>query len=144
MDGTKVSEMVVRVAQEDGYRFAVSFDGKGYGPVTVDEAPPLGHDEGPNPARMLGAAIGHCLAASLVFCLGKRGVKVERGLDATVSLELVRTPEKRLRIGRVKVALDRPEGVPEEALAACREVFEDFCTVTASVRHGIDVEVALG
>lgn len=144
MENVKVSEMVVHVSQEDAYRFSVSFEGKPYAPLTVDEPPPLGHDAGPNPARLMGAAIGNCLAASLLFCLSKHGVKVPSGIEARVTMDLVRTPEKRLRIGKVRVSLAHPPGVPVDALEACREVFEDFCTVTASVREGIDVEVDVG
>lgn len=140
-DDVKVSDVTVNVTQADAYRFVVSFPEKDFEPIVVDEPAPLGKDAGPNPSRILGAAIGNCLAASLLFCLGKRGVKVEHGLSAQVSLEIVRTPEKRLRVGKVKVALVAPPEVPIEALDACRDVFEDFCTVTASVRHGIDVEV---
>jgi len=138
----KVSELAVRVEQDDAYRFEVTFD-KEYVPIIVDEPPPLGKDEGPNAARILATAIGNCLAASLVFCLGKRGVKVAHGVVATVSMDIVRTPERGLRIGQVRVGLRAPGDVPSEALEACREVFEDFCTVTASVRRGIDVSVTL-
>ncbi len=139
---TKVGQLEVQLHQEQGYRFRVGFD-KDFAPIVVDEPPPLGKDEGPNAARLLAAAIGNCLAASLVFCLGKQGVKLEAGLDATVELQLVRTAERRLRIGPVKVSLQLPPGLPQEALGACREVFEDYCTVTASVRRGVDISVEL-
>jgi len=142
MSDTKVNEVEVRVAQEDAYRFEVTFD-KEFVPIVMDEPPPLGKDAGPNAARILATAIGNCLAASLVFCLGKRGVKVAHGMVATVAMDIVRTPERRLRIGEVRVALRAPSDIPAEALAACREVFEEFCTVTASVRRGIDVKVTL-
>lgn len=141
-DDNKVSELSVRIAQEDAYRFQIRFD-KAYAPIVSDEPPPLGKDAGPNPARLLAGAIGNCLAASLVFCLGKKGVKVEQGIEATVDMQIVRTPERRLRIGRVKVTLRVPAGVSTEAVDGCRDLFEDFCTVTASVRHGIEIDVAL-
>lgn len=139
---TKVSELAVRVAQQEAYRFHVTFD-KDFAPILVDEPPPLGKDEGPNAARLLAGAIGNCLAASLVFCLGKRGVKLERGLGAHVDMPIIRTPERRLRIGAVKVTLRLPGEIPSEALEACRNTFEDFCTVTASVRRGLEIDVAI-
>lgn len=142
IEGTKVGEQEVRVTQLDAYRFEVGFD-RPYAPIVVDEPPPLGHEAGPNPTRMLAAAIGNCLAASLVFCLGKRGAKIERGIEARVNVDIVRTPEKRLRVGKVRVALKVPPGVDAEALRACESTFEDFCTVTASVRAGIEVETTL-
>lgn len=139
---TKVSELSVHLAQEDAYRFQITFD-KAFTPVVVDEPPPLGKDAGPNAARLLASAIGNCLAASLVFCLGKKGVKLSSGVAADVAMQIVRTPERRLRIGPVKVTLRLPEGVPAAALEECRGTFEDFCTVTASVRRGIDVDVTI-
>lgn len=141
-ESTKVNEVAVRIAQDDAYRFEVTFD-KDFVPLVMDEPPPLGKDGGPNAARILASAIGNCLAASLVFCLGKRGVKVAHGIVANVAMDIVRTPERRLRIGQVRVALRAPSDIPAEALDACRGVFEEFCTVTASVRQGIDVEVTL-
>ncbi len=137
----RISEIEVRVTQAENYRFVVSFPEKDFDPIVGDEPPPLGGDRGPNPVRLLGAAIGNCLAASLTFCLSKKGVKLERGVVGHVTLSLVRNENKRLRVGAVKVTIDAPEGIPSEALEACRATFEDFCTVTASVREGIDVSV---
>lgn len=141
-DDIKVSELTLHIEQEEAYRFQIRFD-KNHAPLVADEPPPLGKDAGPNPARLLAGAIGNCLAASLVFCLGKKGVKVDHGVEATVDMQIVRTPERRLRVGPMKVTLHLPDGVPPEAVDGCREVFEDFCTVTASVRRGIDVQVAI-
>jgi organic hydroperoxide reductase OsmC/OhrA len=143
IEGTKVSEHEIHVAQLDAYRFEVRFDKPSHPPLLLDEPPPLGHDAGPNASRVLAAAIGNCLAASLLFCLGKSGAKVERGIEARVQTEIVRTPARRLRIGKVAVTLIVPAGVDPEALRACSGAFEDFCTVTASVRAGIDVTVQL-
>jgi hypothetical protein len=46
-------------------------------------------------------------------------------------------------VGAVRVTVHIPASVPADAFEACRDLFEDFCTVTASVRRGIDVEVAI-
>lgn len=136
-----VSEVAVRVTQAEGYRFVVTFPEKDYEPIVGDEPAPLSKDAGPSPVRLLGAAIGNCLAASLTFCLSKRGVKVERGITGHVTLGVVRNEKKRLRVASMKVTIEAPPDVPADALSACRETFEDFCTVTASVREGIDVTV---
>lgn len=138
-----VSEVAVRVTQAEGYRFVVSFPDKDYDPIVGDEPAPLGQDAGPNPVRLLGAAIGNCLAASLTFCMSKKGVKMEHGVVGHVNLTLTRNEHKRLRIGAVRVTIEAPKGVPPDVLEACRATFEDFCTVTASVREGIDVSVEL-
>lgn len=138
----KVHEVELHVVQKDAFRFEIAFD-EGYEAIAMDEPPPLGKASAPNAVRILGAAIGNCLAASLVFCLGRRGAKVTNGVSARVNLEVVRNEERRLRVGQVRVSLTVPEDVAEEALEACRSTFEDFCTVTASIRQGIPVEVVL-
>lgn len=44
----KASELTVRVAQEDAYRFQVTFD-KNFTPIVVDEPLPLGRTRDPTP-----------------------------------------------------------------------------------------------
>lgn len=135
-------EFTLHIEQVDGFDFRVRFDKEQYADLRMDEPPPLGHDASPNPARILAAAIGDCLSASLVFCLKRRGVIVS-GLRSEVRVQLVRNENKRLRIGNVDVSI-RPEGpIPEEAMDACLKTFEDFCVVTQSVREGIDVKVSV-
>ena len=107
--------------------------------LVIDEPPPLGADRGPNPARVLAAAIGSCLSASLVFCMSRAKIPVT-GITSDVNVELVRNDRKRLRIGKVAVEL-HPEVADAAAIGACLEVFEDFCVVTQSVREGIDIDV---
>jgi len=125
----------------DGYRFAVAFPGTGLPDLVADEPPPLGAGSGPNPARLLAAAVGDCLSASLLFCLHKSRVAVA-GLKTRVTGTLVRNERNRLRIGKLAVAitLDAPDADGARVLK-CLETFEDFCVVTASVRAGIEVEV---
>jgi uncharacterized OsmC-like protein len=137
---TVAAEFVLQVEQVDGYDFRVHFDKEQYLDLRMDEPPPLGRDSAPNPARILAAAIGDCLSASLVFCLKRRGVIVE-GLRSEVRVQLVRNEEKRLRIGRVDVAMHPRDPIPDDALDACLQVFEGFCVVTQSVREGIAITV---
>jgi uncharacterized OsmC-like protein len=134
-----VSRFDLKLEQREGYAFDVAFD-KPFAPLQTDEPPPLGKDSGPNPSRLLAVAIANCLAASLVFCLQKKGEKVA-GLLATVHVEIVRGDTKRLRIGKVDVTLKAPLPPSSAALGECLEMFEDFCVVTQSVREGIDVRV---
>jgi organic hydroperoxide reductase OsmC/OhrA len=125
----------------DGYEQIARFDLESASPLIIDEPAPLGGGAAPNPARLLGAAIGSCLGASLLFCLRKARIDV-RGVHTTVHGSLVRNERGRLRVGRVAVRLEPM--VPAEQhdrIPRCVEVFEDFCIVTASVRQGIDVEV---
>lgn len=137
-----VNEITLRVEQVSGFDFRVRFDKEHYPELRMDEPAPLGADAAPNPARILAAAIGDCLAASFVFCLQRRKVAVT-GLAARVTIALGRNEQKRLRIGRVDVALEPGSPIPEAELAACLETFEDFCVVTQSVRSGIEVNVSV-
>jgi uncharacterized OsmC-like protein len=135
-----VGEFQLRVEQVDGFEFRVVFDKESYQELRMDEPQPLGRDSAPNPARILAAAIGNCLSASLVFCLKRRGLMLS-GLRSDVRVQLVRNEQKRLRIGKVAVHL-RPSGaIPRDVLDACLATFEDFCVVTQSVREGLDVDV---
>ncbi len=129
------------LTREAGYRFRVRFDREGLPELITDEGPPLGEGKGPNPARLLATAVGNCLAASLLFCLGKARLSVD-GLEAEVLTEFARSQEGRLRIGAIQVRL-LPRWTEETAAKAkrCLEIFEDFCVVTEAVRHGVPVEV---
>jgi uncharacterized OsmC-like protein len=131
-------EFILQVEQVDGFDFRVRFDKEQYAELRMDEPAPLGLDAAPNPARILAAAIGDCLSASLVFCLKRRGVVVT-GLRSEVRVQLVRNEHKRLRI----VSIHPQAPIPDEAMDACLKTFEDFCVVTQSVREGIDVKVSV-
>lgn len=135
-----VGEFSLRVESVDGFEFRVRFDKEQYPELHMDEPPPLGQDRFPNPARVLAAAIGNCLAASLMFCM-KRQKRPVRDVSADVRVRLVRNEAKRLRVGGVDVTLRADVDGGMEALAPCLDVFEDFCVVTQSVRDGIDVAV---
>jgi organic hydroperoxide reductase OsmC/OhrA len=131
------------VEQRDRYRFDVVFDDPSWKPIPTDEPAPLGGGTAPNPSRLLGAAIGNCMAASLLFCLEK--ARVPTGdIRARVTGSIGRNDRGRLRIQSVKVLLEPTvDGVPPQRMARCLEVFEDFCIVTQSVREGMDVDVAV-
>ena len=129
------------LTQEAGYRFRVRFDREGLPDLMTDESPPIGEGKGPNPSRLLATAVGNCLAASLLFCLGKARLSVD-GLEAEVLTEFTRNEAGRLRIGGIKVRL-LPKWTEETAAKAqrCLQIFEDFCVVTQAVRTGVPVEV---
>jgi uncharacterized OsmC-like protein len=131
------------LTREEGFRFRVRFDQDGMGELVTDEPSPLGAGRGPDPSRLLAAAIGNCLAASLLFCLGKARLEV-RGLEAAVETTIGRSPEGRLRIENVEVRLVPTVSAEVRAqMGRCLGLFESFCTVTESVRRGIDVKVSV-
>jgi uncharacterized OsmC-like protein len=123
------------------YEFRVKFDKEQFEDFLMDEPPPVGGDTGPNAPRLLAAAVGNCLSASLLFCARKSRVDVD-GLHTEVSVHYTRNEKGRIRIGKIDVAIepkiDRSE--PDKA-QRCLELFQDYCVVTESVRKGIDVSV---
>lgn len=133
----------VNVEQSDGFQFRVNFNQQGVPELLTDELPPLSAGQGPNPARLLAAAVGNCLAASLLFCVRKAHVEPHH-VAAVVEGEMTRNERGRFRIKELRV---RIEPVLDEAdlsrIGRCTEIFEDFCIVTESVRSGIDVLVEL-
>lgn len=137
------SRFTLQLTLQEGYRFTVSFGDEPLPELTVDEAPPLGSGQGPNPARLLATAVGQCLGASLLYCLRRSRIEVGE-LTTTVAGTLVRNERGRLRIGEIRVTL-APEVNPEqqERMGRCLQLFEDFCIVTESVRRGIPVNVKI-
>ena len=69
-------EFSIVLRLQDQYAQVVDFGLGGEAPLVIDEPPPLGQGGGPNPARLLAAAVGSCLGASLLFCLRKAHVDV--------------------------------------------------------------------
>lgn len=136
-------EFRVEVAQERDFAFRVDFGLEGVGDLVMDEPEPVGGGAGPNASRVLAAAIGNCLSASLLFCLRRSKAEVS-GMWATVRGVRARNQEGRWRIREMEVEMT-PD-VPEEhlkQLERCAEIFEDFCIVSQSVRQGIPIKVTV-
>jgi organic hydroperoxide reductase OsmC/OhrA len=134
-------EFEVVLEREQDYRFRVDVGLPGVGPLVIDEPPPLGAGAGPNASRLLAAAVGHCLSASVLFCLSRARVRVD-DVRTVVRGTIVRQEGGRLRVGGLQASIDLD--VPQEdqpRVGRCLQLFEDFCIVTASVRRGIDVDV---
>ncbi len=135
----------VSLKLKEHYEFLATFEKfPGITPILLDEPPPLGSGHGPNASAMLGAAVGHCLASSLLFCLRRSRAEVTDA-DVKVAVRLARSEKGRLRIAGIDVTIE-PELPTREDPAKfdrCHELFEDFCTVTQSVRNGIPVNVTV-
>lgn len=137
------SSFTLELEQIRDYEFRVRFDWPDVPDLTLDEPPPLGARAGPNASRLLAAAVGNCLSASLLFCLEKSHTP-PRSVRSRVTATLVRNEAQRLRIGGLEVVIDL-EGTETAGarLARCGALFEEFCVVTASVRQGIPVDVTV-
>jgi uncharacterized OsmC-like protein len=136
------SPVIVRLQQRRDYQFNTVF-GAEVPDLLADEPAPLGQGAGPSPVQLLAAAVGNCLLASLLFSLRKYKQAPEP-LHCEVSAEVGRNAEQRLRVLHIGVRLTL--GVPAADLLHLDRVltqFENFCTVTESIRQGIPVTVAV-
>jgi len=139
----KFGRFSITLDQVQDYEFRVKFDKEHLEDLMTDEPPPLGHDRAPNASRLLAAAVGNCLAASLVFCARKTRLDMH-GLHAEVALQYGRNEKGRLRVGKIEVVMEPKfdESEPEKA-ERCLALFEDYCVVTQSVRHGTPISVSV-
>ena len=126
-----------------GYEFKVIFDVVGVPELVVDEITPIGESVGPNPTRLLSAAVGHCLSSSLLFCLRKARVGV-KDLETEVKANLERNEEGYLRVtsldAQIRLDVNKDD---KSRIDRCLGIFENYCTVTQSVRKGLDVKVTI-
>lgn len=138
---SSIEPISVIVEQEQDFSFRIRFEGTAAADLLTDEPEPLGGGQGPNPSRVLLAAIANCLAASLLFALRK--FKNSPGaLRAVATTQLERNEAGRWRIPRAKVSLQLGGDTGSlSQLPRVLEQFEEFCVVTQSVRQGIAVDV---
>lgn len=130
----------VTLEQEQDFRFAISY-AEGKPAFYGDEPPPLGAGTGPSPSQLLVAAVGNCLSDSLLFALRKFKQKPEP-IRTEASATVDRNAENRLRVLGilVKLTLGAPRASFQHLERALGQ-FEEFCTVSQSVRQGIPVTV---
>ena len=132
--------VTVNLKQEKDFRFAIDF-ADGIPVLYGDEAPPLGNASGPTPMQLLAAAVGNCLSDSLLFAL-RKFKQNPAPIQTTATATIDRNAEKRTRVQNIHVKLTL--GVAGSSLAhldRALEQFEEFCTVTQSVRQGIPVTI---
>jgi uncharacterized OsmC-like protein len=137
-------DAVAHIQLVDGYRFTAAFpDVAEAQSITLDEPAPLGTGAGPTPAGLLAAAVGGCLSASLTLCLNKAHLEPD-AVNAHVTAHIGRNAAGRLRIDAIDVDLTPCfAGADASRFERCKSLYEDFCIVTESVRHGIPVNVHL-
>ncbi|MDP3169276.1 MAG: OsmC family protein, partial [Polaromonas sp.] len=111
--------------------------------LIADEPAPLGKGEGPSPAQLLCAAVGNCLSDSLLFAL-RKFKQAPDPLRCEVSAEIGRNPEGRLRILGIHATITLGVAASSlEHLDRALAQFEEFCTVTQSVRQSLPVRVTV-
>ena len=129
----------VIISRGEGYKFRISFSSDKIEDIFMDEPEPLGSGNFPNAGKLLAAAVGNCLCASLTFCLEKSRLPCS-DLCAEVTTYAERNENDRVRITKLEVKIihgldDSPK------LRHCLDIFEDYCTVSRSVAEGIKVTV---
>jgi uncharacterized OsmC-like protein len=135
--------ITVSLKQQRDYQFTVVFSDD-VPDLLADEPAPLGQARGPSPVQLLAAAVGNCLSDSLLFALRKYKQSPEP-LSCEVAAHVGRNDEGRMRVLSIDATLHL--GVPAETVQHLDRVldqFEEFCTVTQSVRAGIPVTVHVG
>lgn len=124
----------------ENYLFQIDFGE--FGSLLSDEPEPLGGGEGPSPAGLLAASVANCLSASLLYALRRH--KEDPGeLTATITGRFGRV-EKFLRVTHFDVQIRL--GTNKDALPSLEGAvaqFENYCTVTQSVRRGIEVDIEI-
>ncbi len=98
----------VLLEQLHDYQFDTRFSGV-QPTLRTDEPVPVGGGTGPDPVQLLCAAVGNCMASSLVFALRKYHLAAEP-LKVQVSARLHRNERGRQRVQglTVKLHLGRP------------------------------------
>jgi uncharacterized OsmC-like protein len=142
-EANEQGRFTLNLEQREGYQINVAFDWKRAPDLLMDEPPPLGETNGPNASRLLAAAVGNCLSASLLYCIGKEEPP-DASLRTEVTCVMIRNAQKRLRIGRLEVKLILDDAlVSSKRFERCKTLFEDFCVVSASIRQGIPIAVSV-
>jgi len=145
MRGQDERHFRVTLRHTKNYRFESQAheDGRPHGsPYPSDEPDPVGEASGPATPALLGSAIGHCLSAALLEGLRHAQVEVdgmETEVDAVVHLGDIGLP----RIARLEVVLRPNVQAAGRRAERCAETFEKHCTVSSSVKQGIDVRVRI-
>lgn len=132
----------VTITQNSNYQFTVDF-GAAIPQLLVDENEPIGQGEGPYPEQLLITSVANCLCASLFFALSKFKQDA-RGMTTRASCTIERNDNKRLRITEIQVDIALG-GLASEMhhLDRVLSQFENFCTVSESVRSGIPIAVSV-
>ena len=134
------TEPSVTITRQSGYQFLVDF-GAALPGLLADEPAPLGTDTGPSPNQLLLAAVANCLCASLLFALGKFK-QDPGGLSATATARMGRNEAKRLRMLGIDVQLHLGKDAASiEHLDRVLAQFEELCTVSMSVKQGIELTI---
>ncbi|WNZ29215.1 MAG: OsmC family protein [Candidatus Bathyarchaeota archaeon] len=133
--------IVTKLQLVDNYQFNTEFDIEYLPNIILDEIIPDGEGAGPNPPRLLSAAVGHCMSTSLVYCLKKARVQIN-DIQTKVTTNLYRNDQKKIRIKSIDLEIQLEVNEEDKhRVPRCLKLFEDYCTVTQSIRNGVEINV---
>ena len=97
---------------------------------------------GPNPVKLLASAVLGCLSASLIFCIQKKKLTLDE-FHAEAEIVIARNDEGLFRVKEINVDLQPKTDDPAmiKRIDQCKKMFERYCTITQSVRQGIQVNL---
>jgi len=134
------NEFSISLKLVENYLFNIDFGE--FGNLLADEPEPMGGGEGPSPAALLAASVANCLCASLLFAVRK--YKEDPGAIAAKITGTMDRVDGMLRVTHFDVQISL--GVQGASLVNIDKVlsqFENFCTITQSVRRGIQIDVSV-
>lgn len=143
MSEKQIYEYEINMKRLEKYKFEVDFSKETIPDLLMDELMevPGGEETGPTASMLIGAAVGNCLSASLIFCLEKKRIAI-KGIKTKVILKRQRNEEGFWRISGINVEL-QPE-VPEKKgndYERCIEIFRNYCIASSSIESGIPIKV---
>lgn len=132
----------VDLTQEKDFQFIAHFGGA-VPDLLLDEPEPLGSGKGLSPDQLLTASVANCLSASLLFSLRK--FKQDPSPIKTHAEAIKgRNAEGRLRIVQIVVSMTLSKPASNFThLDRVLSQFEDFCTVTQSIRQSVPVKITV-
>ena len=135
--------IVTKLQRIDGYKFDVNFDVDYIPNMVADEPKPIGDGSGPNASRLLAAAVGQCMSSSLIYCLNKARIPIIN-LETIMKTNLFKNEKGLTRIRNIDIQILLEVNEEHKTrLNRCLTIFEDYCTVTQSIRNGIQVNVTV-
>ncbi len=143
-DAEKVFKTKISIEWLEDLTFKLNFENPSLPELFIDETHEADSPEaiGPDPSRLLTAAVMGCLNASFAFCLKKARVPL-KSMKAEGEFISKRNEKGFWRVTQINVELcpeiEIESGIPR--MEKCIEIFHDYCTVTQSVRQGIPVNV---
>ncbi|MEO0443901.1 MAG: OsmC family protein, partial [Pseudomonadota bacterium] len=145
MNGQDQRRFEVTTRHVDNYRYQSQAheNGVNHGePFNSDEPLPVGESSAPATPALLGSALGHCLSAALLEALRKARLNVTESVTETV-VKVSPNEDGNPRIDEVDIVIKPTLEELHPRKDQCAAVFENYCTVTSSVKRGINVNVSV-